>query len=346
MAYRLIRMKALDAARVLGHYVLLLDATGLFTFRERHCDTCLERKTKNGATLYMHQVLEAKLVGPGGVVISIGSEFIENSDAAASQSADPEKIKQDCELKAFARLAPRIKRDFPQLKICVAGDALYACGPFFQIVNDNDWTFVLTFKEGRLPTAWDEFQRLLPLCPENARNRSLPNGTQQQFRWVNHITHIDDRKRTWSLHALQCEETSSAGECQYFAWLTRLPIKPSTVEEIAEKGGRVRWKIENEGFNRQKNSDLNLEHAYSFHPEKWKVYYYLLQIAFIITQLLERGSLLRQLAAELNRTPLQLFGSLANIAKRLRDALEYFIWSDDCFDEIAAQARRIRLDSS
>jgi hypothetical protein len=63
-------------------------------------------------------------------------------------------------------------------------------------------------------------------------------------------------------------------------------------------------------------------------------------------QLLERGSLLRQLAAAALPTPLQLFGSLANLARRLCEALNYFIWPDDCFDEAAAQARRIRLDSS
>jgi hypothetical protein len=44
-------------------------------------------------------------------------------------------------------------------------------------------------------------------------------------------------------------------------------------------------KIENEGFNRQKNSGLNLEHAYSIDPEKMRAYYYLLQIAFMLTQL-------------------------------------------------------------
>ena len=78
-----------------------------------------------------------------------------------------------------------------------------------------------------------------------------------------------------------------------FAWITDLPLTRGTVVDIAEKGGRYRWKIENEGFNRQKNSGLNLCHVYSTDPEKWKAYYYLLQIAFIIMQLLERGSLLQ-----------------------------------------------------
>jgi hypothetical protein len=345
MVRRLIRMKVLDDARLLGHYAIVIDGTGLFTFHERHCDTCLERKTRNG-TLYLHQVLEAKLLGPAGLVISLGSEFIENSDAAASQSADPEQLKQDCELKAFTRLAARIKSDYPQLRVVVVGDALFACGTFFQIVKDNNWSYVVTFKEGRLPTAWSEFQQLMPLCPENERIWQLPDGTRQVFRWVSQLSHTDDCKRTWSLNGLQCEQTSPAGEVQRFAWLTPLPVEPSTVQEIAEKGGRARWKIENEGFNRQKNSGLNLEHVYSHDPEKWKAYYYLLQIAFIITQLVERGSLLQQLAAQLKRTPLQLFGSLANMARYLLNALSYFDWPEDCFDETAARSRRIHFDSS
>jgi len=32
-------------------------------------------------TVYRHNVLEAKLLGPAGVVLSVGSEFIENADA-------------------------------------------------------------------------------------------------------------------------------------------------------------------------------------------------------------------------------------------------------------------------
>jgi len=106
---------------------------------------------------------------------------------------------------------------------------------------------------------------------------------------------------------------------------------PATVVDIAEKGGRSRWKIENEGFNRQKNSGLNLCHVYSIDPEKWKAYYYLLQIAFLIMQLCERGSLLKQLAAEWGRTPLQLFGSLKNLARRLLEALRYLSLPEDNF---------------
>jgi hypothetical protein len=41
MVRRLVRMKALDAARLLGQLVLLIDATGLICFHRRHCPHCL-----------------------------------------------------------------------------------------------------------------------------------------------------------------------------------------------------------------------------------------------------------------------------------------------------------------
>jgi hypothetical protein len=91
----------------------------------------------------------------------------------------------------------------------------------------------------------------------------LPDGTQRVFRWVNQLSYTDDQKRPWSFHALHCAETAPSGEVRRFAWLTPLPVKAATVDAIAEKGGRARWKIENEVFNRQKNSGLNLEHVYS-----------------------------------------------------------------------------------
>src|SRR5207302_1484421 len=63
---RLLRMKALDAARLLGQPVLLIDATGLLCFQRRHCEHCLVQQHGN-KTLYLHHVLEAKLLGPAGV---------------------------------------------------------------------------------------------------------------------------------------------------------------------------------------------------------------------------------------------------------------------------------------
>src|SRR5207237_9908456 len=148
------------------------------------------------------------------------------------------------------------------------------------------------------------------------------------------------------LNGLEGAETTAEGRRQYFAWLTPLPVGKKTVEEIAQKGGRDRWKVENEGFNRQKNSGLNLGHVYSIDPEKWKAYYLLLQIAFVLIQLVERGSLLRRLAEEVGRPVWKLFGSLKNVARRLLDSVRFLTWEENWFDAQQAGALRIRLDAS
>jgi hypothetical protein len=340
---RLIRMKALDAARLLGYLVVIVDGTGLLCFHRRHCEHCLVQRHTH-TTLYLHQVLEAKVLGPAGVVLSVASEFIDNADAAPAQGKGAEQVKQDCELKAFSRLAPQLKKAFPQARLVLAGDSLFACGRVLEECRKNDWEFVLTFKEGHLPALWQEYQSLLPLCPHNVLERQLPDGTRQVYRWVRDLAWQDSDGRPWQLHALECTEIPAGGPATRFVWLTRLPVSAKTVEEIARKGGRYRWKIENEGFNRQKNSGLNLEHVYSTDPEKWKAYYYLLQIAFILIQLLERGSLLRHLAEQAGkRTALQLFGSLKNMARRLLESLRNRRWPQECFDAEQAAALHIRL---
>jgi hypothetical protein len=345
MVQRLLRMKALDAARLLGRPVLLIDATGLICFHRRHCPHCLVQR-HGKQTLYLHHVLEAKLLGPAGVVVSLDSEFIDNADAGDVTGRSAEDVKQDCELKALQRLLPRIKKTYPQLPFVLALDNLYACGPVFALTQKLRWSYVVTFKEGRTPALWREFQALLPACPENSLKRIWGDGRVQEFRWVNQLDYQDSARRCWKPNALECTETTADGGQQYFAWLTALPVGRKTVEEIAQKGGRYRWKVENEGFNRQKNSGLNLEHVYSTDPEKWKAYYVLLQIAFILVQLLERGSLLRRLADELGRPLWKLFGSLKNVARRLLESVRFLWWEEHWFDPRQGGKLRIGLDNS
>jgi len=346
MLQRLIRMKALDVARLQGRFVIALDATGHLVFREKHCPRCLEYRHATHTT-YLHQVLEAKLLGPADTVLSIATEFIENQDDDASLPA--EQRKQDCELKALTRLMPTLRREHPQLRLCLSGDALYACGRALQLAKEHDCNYVFVFKEGQLPAVWKDFQSLLPLCPENTLEHRPAEGIRQVYRWVHDLSYQDGAGRTWKFHAIQCQETVTNNGKEItttFAWITDLHVSACTVVEVATKGGRHRWHIENQGFNRQKNSGLNLEHAFCIRPESIKAYYYLMQIAHMILQLFEAGSLLRQLAADCERTPWQLFGGLNNIVRRLLESLRYCIWNDEAFDPDPKQRTQIRLDTS
>src|SRR5436853_4647468 len=164
---------------------------------------------------------------------------------------------------------------------------------------------------------WDEFQRLLALSPANRLIVRLTKGRQQTYCWVNDLEHIDSEKRVHRVHALLCQERDADGQVTTFAWVTNIRLERDNVEAIATRGGRNRWCIENQGFNIQKNSGLNLEHAYSTDPDVMKAFYYLLQIAHLFLQMFELGSLLRRLAEDYHTTPIGLFGSLKNLAQRL-----------------------------
>jgi hypothetical protein len=345
MLRRLIRMKALDEARVQGRFVVLLDGSGYLVFGYKHCEHCLTQQ-HGETTLYMHQVLEAKLLGPGGMVLSLGTEFIDNRDAASvPASATSEQRKQDCELKAARRLLAKVRQEFPQLPICLSGDNLWACGAGLQLAKDYHCDYVYVFKPGRTPALWRDFQDLLRLCPEQCVEVETPQKTKQVYRWVNDLDYEDSDKRRWKVTAIHYKETTKSGEEHEWAWLTHLQVNRQTVAAVAQRGGRARWCIENQGFNVQKNSGLNLEHAYSH--SVWEAFYYLLQIAHILLQLVEKGSLLRHLAEQAGQgTAVALFGSLKNMAQRLLESLRYQRWPEEAYDVELARRIQIRLDSS
>ena len=143
MVNRLIRSKMFDKYRYKGKYFqIVIDGTGLATFKERHCPNCLKRTYNKGQddeySIYYHYVLEAKLV-VGDIVISIDTEFVENEKENVE--------KQDCEIRAFYRMAERIKKEYPKLPIIISGDALYACEPVMEVCRNNKWEYILRFKK-------------------------------------------------------------------------------------------------------------------------------------------------------------------------------------------------------
>jgi hypothetical protein len=342
---RLIRMKALDDARFQGNFIVAVDGTGYLSFSHHHCPRCLTQKHSSGTISYLHPVLEAKLLTPTGLALSLASEFIENPPGRTP--ANYQEQKQDCELKAFDRLACTLKADFPQLHLCLNTDSLYGCGRFFAVCQENHWRFVVTFKEGRTPELWQEFQALLKLCPQQKLTSILPDKTRRVYRWVEQLPYLDSEKRSWTLGAILCEETSPTGEKTTFAWLTNLAVNRDSVIAIADQVGRLRTKIENEGFNVQKNSGLNLEHVFSQTWDNAKAYYYLLQLGHLLMQLLHHNSLHLALAKQYGRKSVRtLWGALKKIPQRLLEALRYYLLPEPDFDAQAAKACHISLNSS
>src|SRR5439155_25972988 len=100
-------------------------------FTHHHCSQCLSQKHSSGTVSYLHPVLEAKLLTSTGLALSLASEFIENPPGRTS--TDYQEQIQDCELKAFDRLAATLKASFSELRLCLSVDSLYRCGLAFAV---------------------------------------------------------------------------------------------------------------------------------------------------------------------------------------------------------------------
>ena len=280
----LLHKKSLYKFRLLGKFfIIAVDGTGIHTFSERHCDQCLTQESKNGKITYFHNVLEAKLICSNGLSISLATEWIENPVGDFD--------KQDCERKAFKRLAEKIKKSFPRLPICITADGLYPSQPFFNICQENNWRFIVTFKEGNLPSVWEKIRSLLGSTLTDNRRETIthsgPKKVTSVFRWINGIDY-----NGYKLNWLECAEKTiniknKKREAVRFVHLTDIAISRDNVAELS-RTGRLRWKIENEGFNTQKNLGYNLHHKYSRTSYlASKNYYQCLQIAHLINQLVE-----------------------------------------------------------
>lgn len=294
MIKTILRKRKFEEARFLGKYWLIIfDATGLFHFHERHCAHCLKKVlnkgTKEEKPIYYHHVLEAKLVLGEELVISIGTEFIENEDENVS--------KNDCETKAFKRLSKRIKKEYPRLPVCVLADSLYASEPVFErCIKDNQWHILIRYKDGSIPSIAEEYKSLAKIGAEELDKRiarEYPRKgrvlEKQHMEWVSDIDYRGYKLTLLALEvAIECAK-SGKKENKAFQWLTDLKVTGKNANEFG-RIGRSRWRIENESFNIQKNIRYNIEHANSLNYNGMKCHYLLTQIADILLQLYESGN--------------------------------------------------------
>ena len=277
MIKELLKKRCFEGNRMNGKYWgVIFDGTGLFKFDKKHCEHCLRRKLTNeetgeSKTIYMHHVLEAKLV-VGNMVLSIGTEFIENESEDVT--------KQDCELKAFYRLAEKIKQIYPRLPICILGDSIYAAEPVFKLCDEYKWKYLIRFKEGRIKSIADEYSKIKAIedkCED------------EEVSWVNEIPYNHRQVNVFEGIAEDKE-----GKKRRYLFITNIRVTKRNARTMLSVG-RSRWKIENQGFNTQKNIRYYIEHANSHNYNAMKNHYLLTQIADILVQLFENGLIIFRL---------------------------------------------------
>jgi hypothetical protein len=270
------RGKALEPMAFLdGHYLLALDGTGYFSSQTIHCASCLQKVHRNGAITYFHQMLGAAIIHPDiRAVIPLMPEPIVRHDGTA---------KNDCERTAAQRLVGKLRRDHPHLKFIVTEDSLSSNAPHIETLHAYGLRYLLGVKEGDHAYLFQQVQAAEHAGRVTSYERhDRAAGVLHRFRFVNDVplnaSHTDVR-----VNFLEYWE-QGADKVQHFSWVTDLRVSTRNVYQLM-RGGRARWKIENETFNTLKNQGYHFEHNYGHGTQHLSVVFaILMMLAFLVDQ--------------------------------------------------------------
>lgn len=269
------RSKHLEAYQYYqGKYLISIDGTGYFSSHTVHCDSCCVKNHKDGKKTYYHQALSGALVHPMiKQVIPLPPEPILAQDGSK---------KNDCELNAAKRFLKRLRRDHPNLDLIVVEDAIYANGPHISLLKELSMNFILSVK----PSSHKWLFEYLDACDVAEYTYVDNDNVTHCFRYCNNVplNYANDDIR---VNFLEYVETSPNGKQRKFSWATDFVLTEKNVYTIM-RGGRSRWKIENETFNTLKNQGYNFEHNFG-HGYQYlsTVFMNLMMLAFLIDQVQE-----------------------------------------------------------
>jgi hypothetical protein len=270
------RGKALEAMVFLeGHYLLALDGTGYFSSTTIHCASCLHKGHRNGSVTYSHQMLGAAIIHPDvREVIPLMPEAIVQHDGTD---------KNDCERNAAKRFVAKLRQDHPHLKFIVTEDSLSSNAPHIETLQAHDLHYLLGVKEGDHAFLFNQVQ-----AAEHAghvtyyERHDRAAGVSHRFRFVNDMplnaSNVDVR-----VNFIEYWEMGK-DKVQHFSWVTDLRVSKRNVFHLM-RGGRARWKIENETFNTLKNQGYNFEHNYGHGTHNLSVVFAtVMMLAFLVDQ--------------------------------------------------------------
>jgi hypothetical protein len=256
-----------------NRYLLSIDGTGYFHSKDVFCDNCCEKKDKEGNIIsYHHNLLAGSIVHPNlKTVIPIAPEPIIKQDGVD---------KNDCELNAARRLLPKIRTEHPHLKMVIVADALSANAPFVDLSKEYNFSFIIIAKESDHKHLFETFYNAN--C--EVHTMELENGNIGEFSYINNVS-LNKSNPDCKVNFLYFREIKKNGKISTWSWITDITIEQGNLK-LLMRGGRSRWKVENETFNTLKNQGYNFEHNYG-HGNKYlsTILAMLMMLAFMIDQI-------------------------------------------------------------
>jgi hypothetical protein len=180
-------------------------------------------------------------------------------------------------------LIVKLHQDHPHLKLIVTEDSLSSNAPHIQVLHDHNLHYILGVKEGDHAHLFEQVAAAEQAGRVTYYDRDAPEtGLRHRFRFVSDVplnaSHADLR-----VNFLACWEWDK-DKVQHFSWVTDLRVNKGTVYQLM-RGGRARWRIENETFNTLKNQGYHFEHNYGHGYQHLSVVFaVLMMLAFLVDQ--------------------------------------------------------------
>jgi hypothetical protein len=261
-----------------GCYLLSLDGTQYFRSQNVHCSSCLVSKdSSTGKLTYSHQVLAASIVHPDKrTVIPLAPEPIINQDGTN---------KNDCERNASKRLLVKFRREHPHLPVIVVADGLSSNAPHIRLLKDLKMHFLLVAKPSdhqylfqEVTKAMDENRyTIISWHPEDQPDVLCEVGFA-------HDLPLNQANPDVRVNFLCYTEYGPEGQRLQITWVTDLELTTDNARHLV-RGGRARWKIENETFNTLKNQGYHFERNFGHGKKNLSVVFaMLMMLAFLIDQ--------------------------------------------------------------
>jgi hypothetical protein len=238
--------------------------------------------------------------------------------------------KNDCERNATSRLLRRVRKLHPKLKLIVVEDGLASNAPHIADLKAAKVRFLLGAKPGDHEHLFDH---VIEAC-DRSREETVPVVDPNSGEVASETQFISDLPLNKSnedvrVNFLQHHEYDlKTGEVvKRFSWVTDIQIERSKIL-LYQRGGRSRWRIENETFNTLKNQGYHYEHNYGHGKENLSTVLMLLMfLAFTVDQIQQACCPLFQAVLEKLKTRRKLWDHLRSHVRHFRFASFADLWT-------------------
>jgi hypothetical protein len=257
-----------------GSVLISIDGTGYFSSDTVHCANCCSKVHRDGKITYYHQLLGAALVHPDqSVVIPLAPEPIIKQDGSK---------KNDCERNASQRMLRDLRREHPHLDAIIIEDGLASNSPHIRLLRELKYNFILGAKPGDHAYLFHAIDDAAEHGPATI-HEEVKGGTIYRYQFINDVP-LSAAEDAVRINFLRYYEIVDGKIARQFSWVTDYQLSVNNVEKIM-RGGRARWKIENETFNTLKNQGYQFEHNFGHGNQNLSTNFaMLMMLAFLIDQ--------------------------------------------------------------